>query len=130
MAKILNNCPTCQARMEVTHLSCTACDTVVLGRFEPCRFCSLGGKDLAFLDAFLRSKGNVKEMERELGISYWTIRGRINDLLETLGLAEAAPSEDTHAAQRREILERLQQGEISAAEANRLLTTLQEGKGR
>ena len=62
MRKILESCPTCGGAMAVSELSCTVCNTVV------------------------RSRGNVKDMERELGVSYWTIRGRLNELIATMGL--------------------------------------------
>jgi hypothetical protein len=103
--------------MEITQLSCTSCETVVLGRFEPNRFSKLPPESLAFLEDFVRSRGNVKEMERELGISYWTIRKRIDDLVEELGLASKA----SPRAGRRAILERLKAGEISPEEAAALL---------
>ncbi len=120
MTKILSHCPSCRARMEVTQLSCTQCETVVLGRFEPCRFCNLPDESLSFLETFVQSRGNVKEMERELGISYWTIRSRINELIKELGF-EAEPDRESARTQRKEILERLRKGEIDANQASRLL---------
>jgi hypothetical protein len=122
MAKILSHCPTCRSRMEVTQLSCTACETVVLGRFEPCRFCNLPDESLGFLEAFIRSKGNVKEMERELGTSYWTIRSQLNDLIAELGF-EPKPDREAQREARKTILERLHDGEIDADEAGKLLET-------
>ena len=120
MAKILEHCPTCQSRMEITQLSCTNCETVVLGRFEPNRFSKLPPKSLAFLETFVRSRGNVKEMARETGISYWTIRKQLDDLLVELDL-EPGSEAPAGKAKRREILERLKAGEIDAEEAARLL---------
>lgn len=120
MAKILEQCPTCQSRMEITQLSCTNCETVVLGRFEPNRFSKLKPEDLAFLEVFVRSRGNVKEMARDLGISYWTVRKQLDDLIHELGL-EARPEAPAGKATRREVLERLSAGEIDAEEAARLL---------
>ncbi len=122
MAKILERCPTCQSRMEITQLSCTNCETVVLGRFEPNRFSNLAPESLAFLEAFVRNRGNVKEMERGLGISYWTIRKRIDDLINELGLAAQPASAEM--VSRREILEKLKAGEIGPDEAARLLEGL------
>ena len=72
--------------MAVSELSCTVCDTVVRSRYTPCPFCRLSPEDLAFMLLFVRSRGNVKDMERELGVSYWTIRGRLNELIATMGL--------------------------------------------
>ncbi len=119
MAKILDQCPVCQSRMEITQLSCTQCETVVVGRFEPNRFSKLPQESLTFLEAFVRNRGNVKEMERETGISYWTIRRKIDELITELGL-EAKPDPEVRHT-RREILERLKNGEITAEEAGKLL---------
>lgn len=119
MAKILEHCPACHSRMEITQLSCTNCETVVLGRFEPNRFSRLAPDTLAFLEAFIRNRGNVKEMERDLGISYWVIRRKVDELIAELGLeAKTAPPE---LVSRREVLERLKAGEITPDEAARLL---------
>lgn len=123
MAKILDHCPTCQSRMEITQLSCTNCETVVLGRFEPNRFSKLPPESLAFLETFVRSRGNVKEMARELDISYWTIRKQLDDLITELGL-ESKPQPPAGKASRREVLERLRAGEIDPDEAARLLESL------
>lgn len=120
MAKILDQCPVCQSRMEITQLSCTNCETVVVGRFEPNRFSKLPQESLVFLEAFVRNRGNVKDMERETGISYWTIRRKIDELIAELGL-EAKPDPETAKTSRREILERLKNGEITAEEAGKLL---------
>ena len=120
MAKILDQCPVCQSRMEITQLSCTNCETVVVGRFEPNRFSKLPQESLDFLEAFVRNRGNVKEMERDLGISYWVIRRKIDELITELGL-EAKPHPETARTSRREILERLKNGEITAEEAGKLL---------
>ena len=126
MAKILDQCPVCQSRMEITQLSCTNCETVVVGRFDPNRFSKLPQDSLAFLEAFVRNRGNVKEMERELGISYWVIRRKIDELIAELGLEASVarnrqPDPETTKTTRREILERLKNGEITAVEAGKLL---------
>ncbi len=131
MRKILEACPTCGGEFAVTELTCTDCDTVVRSRYSPCPFCRLSAEDLAFLLVFIRNRGNVKEMERELGVSYWTIRGRLNELITSMGLEPGGEPEDAPAvvataavppsapdpAARREILERLRRGEISAEQA-------------
>jgi hypothetical protein len=127
--KILESCPTCGGEFAVTELTCTVCDTVVRSRYSPCPFCRLAPEDMAFMLLFVRHRGNVKDMERELGVSYWTIRGRINELITSMGL-EPAGTEDEDAppelaprrggagrAARQDVLDRLQRGEISAEEA-------------
>lgn len=127
MRKILEKCPSCGSDLEVTRLNCKACDTVVLGHFEPCRFCKLSPDSMNFLEAFVKSRGNVKEMERELGISYWVVRGKLNDLIKELGFeAESIPDADEAVikTQRQAILSQVDRGEIDAAEAATLLAQL------
>lgn len=124
MRKVLEQCPSCGGNIEVTRLSCTRCETEVTGRFEPCRFCRLPPESVQFLEVFIKNRGNVKEMERELGISYWTIRSRINELISELGFEVEAEQEEDITRQRREILEKVDSGEIGAGEAAELLTKL------
>lgn len=121
--------------MAVTELICTVCDTVVRSHYEPCAFCRLSPEDLSFMLLFVKSRGNVKDMERELGVSYWTIRGRLNEIIAGMGLggedggdAPDAPPEPPRpparrrpAAERQAILDRLRRGELSAQEAADLL---------
>lgn len=122
MRKILESCPTCGGEFAVTELTCTICDTVVRSRYSPCPFCRLSPEDLAFLLVFVRNRGNVKEMERELGVSYWTIRGRLNEVVASMGLEPGGDLEPGQAAApnpaaRQAVLDRLQRGEITAEEA-------------
>ena len=127
MRKILEQCPSCGGELEVTRLSCTRCETVVTGRFQPCRFCQLPPASVQFLEAFVKSRGNVKEMERELGISYWTIRSQLNNLIQELGFEVEAAQEDEVKTRRREILEQVDRGELSAGEATEQLAKLKTG---
>jgi hypothetical protein len=108
--------------MAVTQLTCTACGTGVVGQFEPSPFLRLSTDSLQFLETFIRNRGNVKEMERETGESYWAIRRRLDEVITEMGLA--APPEPPTPNQRQEILERLGRGEIDVPEATRLLTQL------
>jgi hypothetical protein len=119
MRKILEQCPSCGGDLAVTRLNCTSCETVVLGRYQPCPFCKLSLDSTQFLMTFVRCRGNVKEMERELGISYWTVRRKVDDLIEALGV-EAEPVD----SRQREILEQVDRGEITAAQAAEMLTAL------
>ena len=101
----------------------------------------LAQEQLTLLESFLRSRGNLREMERDLGISYPTIRGRLDALVRALGLAdgEAAPAQPADeappeidagsaatdlSAERRQILERLARRELSADEAAAALRSL------
>ena len=124
MRKVLEQCPSCGGDIEVTRLSCTRCETEVTGRFDLCRFCKLSPESVQFLEVFVKNRGNVKEMERELGISYWTSRTRINELIGELGFEVEAEQDDDIVRQRREVLEKVDRGEIGAGEAAELLTKL------
>ena len=126
MRKILEQCPSCGGEMAVTRMNCTECETVVLSRYEPCRFCRLAPESLEFLVAFIRKRGNVKEMERELGESYWTVRNRVNGLLRELGFEAEAdePVQENGHSHRRDILAQLDRGEITAPEATDMLAKI------
>jgi len=127
MRKVLERCPACGGKLDITRLRCGECDTVVEGSFAPCLFCRLSADSLHFLEIFVKNRGNLKEMERELRQSYPTLRSKLNALIEELGF-EVGPGEEGDDAgvttRRREILGDLDRGQISAAEAARLLSDL------
>ena len=122
MRKVLEQCPNCGGELEITRLTCTECDTTILSRYRQCRFCRLPAESVEFLEHFVRSRGNVKEMERETGESYWAIRRRLDEVIAEMGME--APSEDDLSTSRQEILARLSRGEINVQEATRLLSQL------
>jgi len=99
----------------------------VVGHYELSPLYRLSPESLHFLEAFIRNRGNVKEMERETGDSYWAIRRRLDEVIAEMGFS-VQPETDP-ANQRQEILERLKRGEIDAKEATRLLTQLGSPKG-
>jgi hypothetical protein len=125
---VIATCPVCTGELEISRLHCASCGTTIEGEFGVGRFGRLSREQMTLLESFLRSRGNLKEMERALGISYPTVRARVESLVQALGLADGEPvdivvddapeglSEDLLAA-RREILERLAAGKIDAAAA-------------
>ena len=122
--KILERCPSCGGQLEITRLSCTSCETVILGRYEATRFARLSPESLRFIEIFIKNRGNVKQMERELNESYWAIRAKLDEVIKELGF-EVEPAEDEgHTAQRREILEQLDRKEITASQAVEMLARL------
>ena len=121
---VIATCPVCSADLTVTRLHCGSCGTSLEGEFGVGRFARLDRDQMALLESFLRSRGNLREMERELGISYPTVRNRVDSLVRALGLGEVGPETvvepDDGAARvegRQAILERLARGEMSAEEA-------------
>jgi hypothetical protein len=105
--------------MVVRELECPTCDITVRGRFETCQFCTLSGEQLQLIRIFLRSRGNIKEVERELGISYPTVRSRLDDVIRALGFAPPEPSVSHEA--KTALLDRLESGEIDVSELIRRL---------
>lgn len=122
MPLIPQSCPSCSSPLIVTQLNCTACGTGVVGKFELSPFFRLSPESLHFLETFVRNRGNVKEMERETGESYWAIRRRLDEVITEMGME--APKEDDLSTRRQEILARLSRAEISVQEATKLLSQL------
>jgi len=106
-------CPVCSDRLNVTRLTCPSCRTELSGDFASCEFCALADDDRDVLRVFLASRGNMKELERHLGVSYPTARARFDSLLAKIGVERpAAP-----APSRVELLEQVARGEITVDEA-------------
>ena len=126
MSVIPQKCPSCASPLKVTQLTCISCGTGVVGNFELSPFVRLSIESLQFLEVFIRNRGNVKEMARETGESYWVIRRRLDEVIEEMGFDSDIPSQEDLAASRQEILRQLSEGEINVAEAKKLLTALGE----
>jgi hypothetical protein len=128
---VISTCPVCSSELSITRLQCRSCGTAIEGDFNVGRFGRLGREQLALLESFLRSRGNLKELERELKVSYPTVRARIDALLVALGLGDGQTGEleggdgsgrsGETAELRREVLERLARHEITADEAATLI---------
>lgn len=116
MRNVPRSCPVCGGRLALTRLSCPDCETELSGVFEACDFCALDADDREMLRVFLRSRGNMKDLERHLGVSYPTARARFDRLLAKIGL-EAEEAE----ADRLGVLEALSRGEIDVGEALELI---------
>lgn len=123
---VISTCPVCSSELAVTRLHCRACGTTLEGEFSVGRFGRLSKEQLVLLESFLRSRGNLRDMERELGISYPTVRSRVEALVRALGFGprdgaeesdEAASQAGDVAAARQSILERLAKREITAEDA-------------
>jgi hypothetical protein len=140
---VIATCPVCASELAVTRLRCGECGTTIEGEFSVGRFGRLTREQTQVLESFLRSRGNLRDMERELGISYPTVRSRVEQLVQALGFgprdqgdgegaasgagSTAGPSTpdrpadpqtpDDVAAGRQAVLERLARHELTAEEA-------------
>src|SRR5437588_358523 len=102
------HCPVCQGDLLVTHLQCPTCSAEVTGEFTLSRLATLREPHASLLELFLRVRGNVKEMERDLGLSYPTVRARLEEALVAAGLGRRAESDPELAARRTAILDQLE----------------------
>lgn len=135
---VIATCPVCAGELTIARLHCRSCGTALEGEFGVGRFGRLDREQLDLLESFLRARGNLKEMERELGISYPTVRARVDALVRALDLADGAAPDaaadvdenqppaaiQDQADERRGILERLARREISAEDAAARLRSL------
>lgn len=104
------------APIVVERVRLTSKDIVIEGAFAPPQLAQLSADDQVFIAAFIRSHGSIKEMEHVFGVSYPTIKARLNRLAGLLDFVEVDPSPS-----RSEVLDRLSRGEIDTDEAVRQL---------
>ena len=114
--KMPEKCPSCGGRLLVTHLECAECGSRVDGKFVPCPVCTLGEEHRELFDLFMSARGNLKEVQRVLGVSYPTVRNRIEGMFAAY---EARSTESSIS--RMDVLKLLKEGKISAADATELL---------
>lgn len=123
MHPILGICPVCGETLTVTRLHCRSCDTNIEGQFAIGSFDRLSPEHLLFAETFIRCEGKLNRMEKELGLSYPTLRARLNDLIRAMGYEvgqdEAAPGVSDE--ERRQILDDLAAGRVSSEDAVKLL---------
>jgi hypothetical protein len=112
-------CPVCTHDLVVTALGCPECGTGITGGFATSRYDALSSAEHEMLRVFLVSRGNMRELERHLGVSYPTTRARFADLLVTLGLEDSAGA--AVRADRDRVLADLAAGRLSVEEAEALL---------
>ncbi len=110
-----SRCPSCGGPILVTRMECSSCDAVVEGKFTPCPVCALDEEARRLFDVFMRSRGNLKEIERELGLSYPTVRSKIERMFEQYEKSTSS------AISRMEVLKMLREGKISVSEAEEML---------
>lgn len=117
--EVLGKCPVCGSETEVLKIGCETCGTSIEGHFELCKFCRLTSDQKLFIDVFIKCRGNIKEVEKELGVSYPTVKNRLEDVATALGYR--AETDYSYSNKKKEVLDKLNKGEISAEEAINLL---------
>ncbi len=128
MRKILEECPGCGAPVMVTALHCTRCQVGVTGEFAPCDFCRLSDEQSTFLRLFVERRGNLSETEKALGISYPTVRNKLEEIIRLMQ-QPAAPSPAPARSVRDGILRQVATGQLTAPEALARLKELGSEEG-
>lgn len=90
LTEVPSHCPVCDQDLVVTRLECGSCGTEVTGNFSLGRVALLREPHASLIEMFLRARGNVKEMERELGLSYPTVRARLDEAFNAAGFPRTA----------------------------------------
>ena len=117
--EVLGKCPVCGSNTEVTRISCNDCSTKIEGHFHLCKFCRLTVEQKAFIDAFIKCRGNIKEVEKELGVSYPTVKNKLEDVASALGYT--SEPEPEVPGRKKEVLDKLNSGELTVEQALEML---------
>ncbi len=123
---VLSECPVCHNDLVVTKLACTECGTELNGEFTLSKFNYLDTEKLFFIEIFVKNRGNIKAIEKEMNLSYPTIKKMLDEVIEQLGYSteneeEEVPEKKYEGPSRKDILQKLDKGEIDAEEAAELL---------
>jgi hypothetical protein len=142
MRPLILKCPSCNGDLTAARLVCPACAISIEGEFGFPALLRLNRAQLDFVEVFLKNRGIIREVERELGVSYPTVRARLDEVIEALGFnpeGAPAPTPDDHGERapadnnddrgeeslmrsRRALLEQLRAGKITPAQALRSLS--------
>jgi len=120
---LVSRCPVCDSGMAVSELTCESCGTSVRGRFPVPDLCRLPDELYQFLVVFVKNRGVIRDVEKELGISYPTVRSRLDAVLAALGFIESGDRGESSR-----VIEMLERGEITAEEAEQMLRGEDEEK--
>lgn len=131
---VLSTCPVCHHELTVVKLQCESCNTSLDGQFTLSKFNYLDTEKLYFIEVFVKNRGNIKAIEKEMNLSYPTIKKMLDDVIIGLGYTPEGTDEVVQPTQekqdkqekqatekskvsRTEILDQLEKGTISVAEA-------------
>ncbi len=125
MLRKVSQCPVCDASLRVTELSCPVCETRLHGNFPPPPLARLAREQQEFIETFVLCRGVIRDVERALGLSYPTVRARLDSAVTALETAvqaeqnERAPVTPPRAAdaRRHDLLRRVADGSLSASDA-------------
>jgi hypothetical protein len=134
---VISECPVCKQDLHVHRLKCSHCDTVIEGEFTLSKFNYLDTEQLYFIEVFVKNRGNIKAIEKEMDLSYPTIKKMLDDVILGLGYKpdsgedtppikekdkEKEPTEPK--ASKLDILEKINSGELNVEAALDLIKKL------
>jgi len=118
---IILKCPSCDGNLTVARLDCPDCSISIEGEFTPPALLKLTGAQIDFVEVFIKKRGVIREVERELGVSYPTVRARLDEVIAALGYStKSAPdisTSDDSGSRRRAVLADLKEGKLTPDEA-------------
>jgi len=126
--QISGGCPACNHQLKIARYRCPSCQTEVSGLFDTCRFCHLEQELQHFILVFLAKRGNIKLVEKELGISYPTVRKYLQLTIDALDLDAEPEKPQISQNEKLEILNRLENGDIDYHTAMALLKNTASGE--
>lgn len=121
--EVISKCPVCQNELTITRLHCNNCHIEINGEFSLSRLNVLTKEQLNFVEVFLKNQGSIKAIEKELDISYPTVKKILNEVLQSMGY-DVSESGESKSIQRQDILDRLATKEITFEEAKALLNNI------
>jgi hypothetical protein len=120
MFPLLTTCPVCGGPFHAERLACNRCHATLEGRFSLDWLGRLNREQLEFVRLLVKNRGNINGVASELKIAYNTARSRLDDIVAALGYGPPPPP-PVERPERRAILNRLQDGELTVEEAMELL---------
>jgi hypothetical protein len=125
---VISACPVCNHELYVKKLACSNCHTTIENDFTLTKFSALTAEQMHFAEVFLISRGNIKEVEKVLGISYPTVRGKLNEIITLLHRGEPQKQDAAPSQSKTKIISMLENGDISTEEAVQLLKNSEGGE--
>lgn len=118
--KAITVCPVCQGKLKIKKLQCTSCRTTIENDFSFSKFQYLSEEQMQFIEIFIKCRGSIKDVEKQMGISYPTVRAKLDEVIASIGgkdlSKEISKSESTS-----DVIKALENGEVSPDEAVKML---------
>jgi hypothetical protein len=118
----LTNCPHCKGKLVIKEYHCSSCNLTLRGDFEESYFSNLSKEQLDFIKTFVIVQGNIKEMEKRLGISYPTVKNRLSEIIQALGY------KSNHNIDYTDVFSDLEEGFVNVEEALAMIEARRKNK--